>query len=182
MSRTSKDHTKAGMNPEVLFPDRLAVCVGGQGVMILERRDDPVPDHRIRLRGGWESWWVGSPDVPERITLPTRWGSEKPGRIRLSRRFGCPPLDSATQVLLLFLEHVPGIRFISLNDQEIPGVSPETLSYQIPLDCSQPRNVLVLEVEPPLAHGQTEAESSDWGCISLVIQTRRDDQAPPEPI
>ena len=83
------------------------------------------------------------------------------------------PWISAT-VLLLFLEQVPGIHSIRLNDQEIPDVSPETSSYQIPLDGLPARNVLVLEVESPLAQAEPDAdpETSDWGCIALVIQTR----------
>jgi hypothetical protein len=141
-----------------------------------------VPDHRIRLRGGWEYCPVGSPADSERLTLPTRWGSDRPGRLRLTRRFGCPPLDSNRQVLLLLLEQVPGIHSIRLNEHPIPHVSPESSRYEIPLDGLPPRNVLVLEVEPPMAHGRTDIDASDWGCIALVIQTPQDGDAPAEPI
>ena len=115
--------------------------------------------HWIRLRGGWEYCRVDSPGVPERITLPTRWASEQPGRGRLTRRFGCPPLDAGRQVLVLSLQQVPGIHSIRLNQLEIPRVSPDRSSYEIPLDSLPPRNVLVLEVESSLAHGRTDAEA-----------------------
>jgi hypothetical protein len=142
-----------------------------------------VPDHRIRLRGGWESCRVGSVADSERLTLPTRWGSDRPERLRLTRRFGCPPLGPGNPVLLLVLEQVPGIHSIRLNEQEIPQVSPERSTYEIPLDSLPTRNVLVLEVEPPWTHGRMDAGapegSSDWGCIALVIRTPRDAESPP---
>jgi hypothetical protein len=141
-----------------------------------------VHDHRIRLRGGWEYCRVDSAGVRERITLPTRWASEQPGRGRLTRRFGCPPLDAGHQVLLLSLQQVPGIHSIRLNQQEIPRVSPDQSSYEILLDSLPLRNVLVLEVESPLAQGRTDPETADWGCIALVIRTRADCQTPPEPV
>ena len=145
-----------------------------------------MPDHRIRLRGGWESCPVGAPAESERLTLPTRWGSEPSRRLRLTRRFGSPPLRPGRQVLLLILEKVPGVHSIRLNEQEIPHVSPECSSYEIVLDDLPARNVLVLEVEPPTAQEATDARapdgSSDWGCIALVIQTHPEGNVPAKPI
>src|SRR5271166_2561797 len=108
--------------------------------MILDWGGDPVPDHRIRLRGGWEYCRADSPADSERLTLPTRWASDRPGRLRLTRRFGCPPLGPGNPVLLLVLEQVPGIHSIRLNEQQIPHVSPESSSYEIPLDGLLTRN------------------------------------------
>ncbi len=141
-----------------------------------------MPDHPIRLRGGWESYRPGSTTVPERLTLPTRWDSDWPGRLRLLRRFGSPPIDPGQQALLLVLERVLGIHSIRLNDQEIPHVSPERSNYQIRLDGLPPRNVLILEVEPPSSQGPMNDDDADWGFISLVIQSQRDGGNSPEPI
>jgi hypothetical protein len=145
-----------------------------------------VPDHRIRLRGGWESCPVGAPAESERLTLPTNWGSVPSGRLRLTRRFGSPPLGPGRHVLLLILEKVPGIHSIRLNEREIPHVSPESSRYEIPLDDLPARNVLILEVDPPIAQGPTDARtpagSSGWGCIALVIQTQPEGSAPAEPV
>jgi hypothetical protein len=151
-----------------------------------------VPDHRIRLRGGWESSPVGAPANSERLTLPTRWDSEQPGRLRLTRRFGCPPRAPGRQFLLLILERVPGVHSIRLNEHEIPDVSPDHSNYEIPLDDLPPRNVLVLEVDPSMAHERADAReapaggqgpegSSDWGWIALVIQSPPEDMAPAQP-
>ena len=141
-----------------------------------------MPDHRIRLRGGWEYCQVGSHDVPGRFTLPTRWGLERTTPLRLTRRFGCPPLDPRYQVLVLLLEQVPGIHSIRLNDRQILHVSPDRSSYQILLEDLPARNVLVIEVEPRLDQGSTDTEPSEWGFVALVIQTRRQADLPPEPI
>jgi hypothetical protein len=152
-----------------------------------------VPEHRIRLRGGWESCPVGAPAESERVTLPTRWGPKPSGRVRLIRRFGSPPLGPGRHVLLLKMEKVPGVHSIRLNEQEIPHVSPEISDYEITLHELAARNVLVLEVDPTTAQGGTDAQgahaegqgpdgSSDWGCIALVIQTHPEGKAAAEPV
>jgi hypothetical protein len=165
-----------------------------------------VPDHRIRLRRGWEYGPVGSHAGSRRLTLPTRWGSEQPGRLLLTRRFGCPPRGPGRQGLILLLEQVPGVHSIRLNEQEIPEVSPARSRYEIRLDDLPSRNVLVLEVELPMAQGRTDTRggapgaggptaagwgvpadgqgpegSSEWGFIALVIHTPSESQDPTEP-
>ena len=60
--------------------------------------------HLIRLRGGWESVDLDSPNsVPQRITLPVPAGWNLARRLRLTRRFGCPRLDPSTESVWLQL-------------------------------------------------------------------------------
>jgi hypothetical protein len=85
-------------------------------------------------------------------------------------------VDPNQQDLILSLEQVPGIRSIRLNEQEMPQVSPDRSSYEIPLDNSTDRIVLVLEVEPRLAREFTEGATPEWGCIALIVRSRVDGQ------
>ena len=126
-------------------------------------------DHRIRLRGGWECQRDGPGREAEgdRITLPVRWGASHPGRLRLSRRFGRPPIDPTRQLLLLELDRARGMQSLSLNGKALTDVSPEKSYYLIPLAEIEERNELVLEVETGDAPDDAE---TDWGHFALVIR------------
>jgi hypothetical protein len=136
-----------------------------------------MPEHLIRLRGGWlwlEPQARGQPPDPSmsrRLTLPMPWpqGSTINGSVRLTRSFATPRIDPEREILLLRLEHVHGLVSAELNDREITRSAPETTAIDIPLPYPLPsRNRLVLEVEPPLAGVIVE----QWGVIALVIVTR----------
>jgi len=130
-----------------------------------------VTEHRIRLRGGWGCCAAGLPESAEqRVTLPIRFSPDGLGRIRLTRRFGRPPFDHDRQILILQLDQVAGIHCLLLNGQPIAGVSPDTLRYEIQLDHSRDRNVLVLEIEPPPPGVEAGGNSAEWGNVALVLR------------
>jgi hypothetical protein len=123
-----------------------------------------VPDHLIRLRGGWNL-----DDAPRPVTLPMplplpHGGSD--GRIRLSRRFGLPPFDPSRESLSLRLSRVAGLASARLNGREVARPSPGTSTLVIPLPDPLPRrNLLVLEVD--LAAAGTP--DGPWGDVALAI-------------
>jgi hypothetical protein len=127
--------------------------------------EGPILDtHEIHLRRGWE--YAGSNDplnARARLNLPTRWNSPAAGRLRLYRRFQRPPrMPDTTGVLRV--RQSPGILAIFLNGRPIGPVSPEHAEHEIPLGVLDPRNELVLDVEPP-------TDGSEWGSISLIFDT-----------
>jgi hypothetical protein len=125
-----------------------------------------VPDHRIRLRGGWESIDVEAfPRLPAPLTLPVRWSTTSPRRIRLTRKFGRPRLDPRSESLWLSIGRVPGLRSASLNGQPLAIEGLAEGSLEIPLDLPE-RNELVLDVELPADPG----DPSPWGEIALLIR------------
>ena len=130
-----------------------------------------MTEHCIRLRGGWECCPVDS-SVSDtyRLTLPTRWGSDRPRRLRLTRRFNRPPLDADCWIGLR-LEQVAGIQALLLNGQPLACASPDESRYEIPLSSLPDRNLLVLEIEPPQSTDSGGAVSPEWGAIALVIRT-----------
>jgi hypothetical protein len=133
-----------------------------------------MPEHLIRLRGGWLQLEPDAPadadraDPALRVTLPWTWPAGPPGGIRLVRSFGPPPFDPGSETLTLRLARVGGLVSARLNDREIARPSPGTTSLDIPLPGPLPRrNLLVLDVEPPVpGPGQDPAP---WGEIALVI-------------
>jgi hypothetical protein len=130
-----------------------------------------LAEHFIRLRGGWECCAMDAPNqVARRLTLPTVWSEGEAPRLRLTRRFGRPPLDRGCQALSLRLERVPGILSLELNGRSVVSLSPETSSYRIELDDLPARNVLLIEFE---RHGRCRGSTpeSDWGEIALVISS-----------
>jgi hypothetical protein len=126
-----------------------------------------VNDHRIRLRGGWECQSAGPDQESERIALPIRWGASHQGVLRLSRRFGRPPIDPTRQLLLLELDRAHGAQSLELNGKALTVVSPEKSYYLIPLADIEERNVLAIEVET----GEAANAEQDWGYFALVIRT-----------
>jgi len=134
-----------------------------------------MPEHVIRLRGGW-LWYDVEPPADaaaggtgRRVALPIAW--PEPARaIRtawLVRSFGAPPLEDPRQGVSLRLEQVGGLRSARLNGRELARPAPGTNSLEIALPGSlPPRNTLVLEVDPRGLEPGPEA----WGLIALVIR------------
>ena len=67
-----------------------------------------MPDHMIRLRGGWELTdgqadrrrrAEASGDLPVRLSLPVAWPGGSARRVRLVRKFGRPAHDPAHESL-----------------------------------------------------------------------------------
>jgi hypothetical protein len=130
-----------------------------------------VAEHRIRLRGGWGCCAAGLPaTAEERVTLPIYWKLDGAGRVRLTRRFGRPPFDHDRQILVLQLDQVAGIHSLLLNGQAVAGVSPEKRRYEIELDDSRDRNLLVLELEPPVPSSEEAGTHPEWGHVALVVR------------
>ena len=127
-----------------------------------------MPEHLIRLRGGWS---VHDPDQlqnPARsLTLPARLGPGFPRRARLERKFGRPRHDPSGEIISLLLEGVPGLIRVVLNgdEHEPPSTGDRLELTNLSLG---PRNVLMLEVELD--------DSGDldhpWGAVALVISPR----------
>jgi hypothetical protein len=124
------------------------------------------PEHRIRLRGGWQWRVAGEAGPPRRVALPIAWPDDALGRVLLSRPFNRPPLDPSREALRLELEQVDGLVAVLLNDRDLARPPVGTARLVVPLDDPLPgRNVLVLEVaSPPAGRG-----GSGWGDIALVI-------------
>lgn len=131
-----------------------------------------VNEHRIRLRAGWESLPEGCSDpAQERIDLPIRWGPGRPRRLRLTRRFGRPPLDARKEGLFLELDRVPGMQSLVLNGKSLAAVTGTRAYYLIPLAEIEARNVLEIEIETGEPGGEAAGQDLDWGHIALVIRS-----------
>jgi hypothetical protein len=131
-----------------------------------------VSEHLIRLRKGWESIDLDSLDPrPERITLPLPAGWRSGRRLRLTRRFGCPPLNPHIESLWLRLESVLGIAALQLNGRDIPLGPYSHGTIDIPLAELRPRNELTLELSGAPAADTPPGESTVWGEIALVIRS-----------
>ena len=130
-----------------------------------------MPEHLIRLRGGWERQDLDAPESgPTRITLPIHLDSSLARRVRLSRRFGSPPLQREVETLGLRLHHVPGLVSVTINGSPFPlppqgGGWPEIALHELPQ-----RNLLVLEVNLAAVHSPGQAGASRWGEIALVVR------------
>jgi hypothetical protein len=136
-----------------------------------------MPEHLIRLRGGWHRLdptddsdaWVPLTQAGRRVTLPWTWPGEPAGTVRLARSFGPPPFDPESEALSLRFAGVEGLRSARLNGREIVRGTSGKTAHEIPLSDSLPRrNLLVLDVDPP-GIGQVR---EDWGAIALVIGPR----------
>jgi len=123
-----------------------------------------VPEHLIRLRGGWELLDADDANsTPSPLTLPTAWAPHPaPRRLRLVRKFGAPAADRVR----LALEAVEGLRAITLNG--VPLAFDATSADRLVVDLPPlgDRNVLTLDVD--LA-GPSTVPSPLWGRIALAI-------------
>jgi hypothetical protein len=118
--------------------------------------------HEIRLRGGWEcAPAVEVGPAPSRLTLPIRADSLPAGRLRLTRRFNCPPRIAHDPVALR-LQQVPGIEAVLLNGLPVGPISPGRSEFDLELGPLAPRNELVILAKP-------SGIGADWGVISLVF-------------
>ena len=74
-----------------------------------------MPEHRIRLRGGW--WCHGLSDSPSPAARQpaTTWDPGQPGPVRLVRQFGCPAINRSRETVVLRLEDVPGLVAVQMN-------------------------------------------------------------------
>ncbi len=131
-----------------------------------------MPEHLIRLRGGWE--WADLDDResrPTRITLPAHLHLSESRRLRLTRRFGRPPMDILTETLWLRLERVPGLKSIAINGAPVPlerlGASPLEVALRELAD----RNLVELDVNLPASETAGHAIEPRWGEIALVVRT-----------
>lgn len=127
-----------------------------------------MPEHRIRLRGGWLCIDpVADGDAPLRVTLPLAAFPENHGRVVLFRSFQAPPIDVGRETLWLALEEVPGLTRISLNSETLQPGPLVRLGENLPT-----YNRLVFDVDTR-GLGTTSSLASSWGLVALVI--RRDD-------
>ncbi len=128
-------------------------------------------EHVIRLRGGWDCVDLDDKEPhPERISLPARWGSAAPRRLRLIRRFGRPAASSDNQQLLLRLDRVPGLDSVSLNGQILSVSCPDDGPVEVPLPKLFRRNQLVLEVVLPELQPGDRGHLPAWGEVALLIR------------
>ena len=82
-----------------------------------------------------------------------------------------PRLDHERQVLLLQLEQVPGIHSLLLNGQTDPWrLSPRSRVTKSRSTDLRDRNLLVLEVEPPVPELSRGRDARGVGHIALVIR------------
>ena len=139
-----------------------------------------MPEHWIRLRGGWEAVDLDDPLAePIRMTLPVSWTGEEPRRLRLVRRFGRPPLDLLSESIWLRIDRVSGLYRLALNDRELT-ISPAVNGpVEFPLGTILDRNELVLEAFFEPATRAIEAGTGIWGEIALVIRPRADEPERP---
>lgn len=126
--------------------------------------------HKIRLRGGWE-WRDTASGTSRRVALPLSLAAEATSGVLLVRSFNKPPLDKDKEALWLRLEHVPGLRSVRLNGQEIVQATADSSEYSVPLEHLGPsRNVLVLELGSTVRPAQ-EADNNAWGEIALIVRS-----------
>lgn len=142
-----------------------------------------MSEHWIRLRGGWEWSDPAHPDVPaRRVTLPVARSADFAGSIRLSRWFHAPPVDPASEEVVVHLDDVPGLRGVWLNDRPIAGAPTAAQPLILPLhDLLATRNRLVLEAEHPASDSDT-SPPAPWGAIALIIRSRADTPRPTDPL
>lgn len=132
-----------------------------------------MPEHRIRLRAGWECHWregddESAPETLRRVDLPVA-ADDLPARFRLTRQFGRPPVDPRTEGVTLELKNVPGLKSARINGR--PMAPSEAGASDLSIDLAEPllpRNGLVLEVE----RDTVAPSSGPWGEIALVIRPR----------
>ena len=139
-----------------------------------------MPEHWIRLRGGWEAVDFDDPlAVCVRMTLPMSWTGEEMRRLSLRRRFGRPVLDRQDESLWLRIDRASGLYRLTLNDRELPLATVASGPIEIPLGTLSDRNELVLDVCFEPSAMAVEARTGGWGEIALLIRPRADEQDRP---
>lgn len=126
-----------------------------------------MPEHVIRLRGGWTLLGREGEDQdrPDRLTFPLTNFPESQGSLVFSRFFQRPPSTNPGQTLWLELVSVPGLKSITLNRQELARANPDEPIERLFLGNDLPlRNHLLLSVDSNVPIGDR------WGEIALVIQ------------
>ena len=127
---------------------------------------DPKP-HQIRLRAAWEHARLDS-----RVDLPVDWPLDLDTPFQISRRFGRPTFDPASEIVFLRLEAVPGLLQATLNDVDLVTCSPLSQKIDsillIPLNF-QPKNLLTLTIDPSFWSSRPES-AHNWGLVSLSIE------------
>lgn len=130
-----------------------------------------MPDHRIRLRAGWDCHYVdfeGRDSASWRVDLPTTWGPDTQFPLKLVRQFGRPPVNPDHEQVFLELRSVPGLQSVRLNGLLLDLESTHLNSHELLLPgVLLPRNAILLEVTQPVV-------SPSWGEICLRITPRND--------
>ena len=112
-----------------------------------------MPEHRIRLRGGWECHYrdgddEDAPEAHRRVDLPAASSAEFPARFRLTRQFGRPPVDPRSESVTLEMRNVDGLKAARLNGRPIAPTQSEDRAWSVDLaEPLLPRNGLVLEID-----------------------------------
>jgi hypothetical protein len=133
-----------------------------------------MPEHRIRLRGGWECQYcegvaTEGPEVIRRVNLPLESTYVFPRRFRLTRQFGRPPLDNRREAVHLDLRNVAGLIAARINGNPVAFVWADDRDASINVaDPLLPRNGLALEFD---MDGARHDENRPWGEIALVVCT-----------
>lgn len=128
-----------------------------------------MPNHTIRLRGGWRGQAASGAPLSEStawVRLPIVWPAGLSGPLRLERRFQAPPVANAETLAIAF-EDVPGLVSIALNGRTLATAPFALPAVRIGLDRRDlaPRgNLLTLEVLP-----ERSAPGQPWGCIALEV-------------
>jgi hypothetical protein len=134
-----------------------------------------MPEHRIRLRGGWECHYREGDDpegkeICRRVDLPLAPPIEFAARFQLCRQFGRPPSDPRIESVMLELRQVSGLKAARLNGLPITPVDSSDLDWLIELrEPLLPRNGLILEVE---LDASSPPAGTAWGEVALLIRPK----------
>jgi hypothetical protein len=132
-----------------------------------------VPDHWIRLRGGWEWIDASAPgSTPARLTLPVSWPESIPRNVRLLRHFGKPRGISQADVVLLHIESSQGIIAIDLNGKRLLEGPGTESGWEVPLPSLFDRNELALEVDLARRSTSVSDPARGWGEVALIIRSQ----------
>lgn len=128
-----------------------------------------MPEHTIRLRGGWR---IGNPlgEKGERVTLPfSAWPAHLSTPTWFVRDFQGPRIDPARESIYLQILETPGITQISLNDAILSLAAVPDGDLEAPISpLPGLKNRLVLRVDGVNAAACLAAGA--WGQVALVIR------------
>ena len=127
-----------------------------------------MPEHKIRLRGGWLQIHPDRNTFGSWLTFPLAQFPNSPDDLRFARSFQRPPLDPERETLWLDLQSVPGLISIALNGRGLVREANPGHVESLPLGIDLPsRNQLILQVNPSIRPEQP------WGVIALVIRGKQ---------